>query len=147
MAKDSAVILIVDDEEVDRAVMRRTLERAGVVVLEAATYEGAAELFSIRSGEIDLAIIDVSLPGGNGIDLGRAFLRQRRDVKFLFTSGWVGGELLRMHRIEDSERHFLPKPFRPADLVARVRSILEEPGGADWLAESNGSDSENTKEL
>lgn len=147
MAKDCPVILIVDDEEVDRAVMRRTLERAGLAVLEAASYEAASELFGEQSSEIDVAIIDVSLPGRNGVDLGRSFLRTRRDLKFLFTSGWVGAELLRTHRIEDSEKHFLPKPFRPADLVARVRSILEDPGGAEWLAESNEGDAESSREV
>ena len=55
MAKDCALVLIVDDEEVDRVVMRRTLERAGYTVVEAATYQAAVDLFRETPGEVDLA--------------------------------------------------------------------------------------------
>jgi two-component system cell cycle sensor histidine kinase/response regulator CckA len=147
MANKTSVILIVDDEEIDSTVMRRALELSGgFSVLEARTYEAAVELFAQRKDEIDLAIIDVSLPGRSGIDLGRSLVRQRPEVKLLFVSGWVGAELLRTHRIAESDPHFLSKPFRPADMVARVRSILGDADGDEWLdGEKANGDSERTE--
>jgi DNA-binding response OmpR family regulator len=129
------VVLVVDDEEIDSVLMRRSLERAGGFrVLEARNYDSAVRLFAEQGGGIDLLIVDVSLPGRNGVDLARWLLRQRAELKVLFVSGWVGAELLRSHGIVESDRHFLGKPFRPAELLERVRSVLGEPGGVEWLA-------------
>jgi two-component system cell cycle sensor histidine kinase/response regulator CckA len=148
MAKECALILIVDDEEIDSVVMRRALERSGgFSVLEARSYEAAVDLFAQKKADIDLAVIDVSLPGRSGIDLGRSFLRERSDLKLLFVSGWVGAELLRTHQMAESDQHFLAKPFRPADLVARVRSLLEGTAGNEWLDDANASESDTTNGL
>jgi two-component system, cell cycle sensor histidine kinase and response regulator CckA len=145
MAKDCPLILIVDDEEIDSVVMRRALEHSGgFTVVEARSYEAAVELFAKKKDEIDLAVIDVSLPGRSGIDLGRSFLRQRLDLKLLFVSGWVGAELLRTHQMAESDQHFLAKPFRPAELVARVRSLLEGTAGNEWLDDASSSEPDTT---
>jgi two-component system cell cycle sensor histidine kinase/response regulator CckA len=142
----NSVILIVDDEEVDTTVMRRALERTGgFTVLEARSYDAAVQTFDEKQDEIDLVVVDVSLPGRNGVDLARSFKRQRADLKVLLVSGWVGAEVLRTHGIPESERHFLAKPFRPADLVARVQSILGDSADGEWLGEDAGDgDGERT---
>jgi two-component system, cell cycle sensor histidine kinase and response regulator CckA len=135
MPNSNTVVLVVDDEEIDSVLMRRSLERAGgFSVLEARSYDAATQLFTERGGEIDLLIVDVSLPGQNGVDLARSLLRKRPDLKVLFVSGWVGAELLRSHGIVESDRHFLGKPFRPSELLDRVRSVLGESGGVEWLS-------------
>ena len=134
MPNRNIVVLVVDDEEIDSVLMRRSLERAGgFTVLEARSYDAAIRTFAEQGGKIDLLIVDVSLPGQNGMDLARSLLRQRAELKVLFISGWVGAELLRSHGIVESDRHFLGKPFRPADLLQRVRSVLGESGGVEWL--------------
>jgi DNA-binding response OmpR family regulator len=139
MRKDNRVALVVDDEEIDSTLVRRTLERLGnLLVLEARTFDEGLRTFNERSAEIDILVVDVSLPGKNGVDLAKALLRQRRDLKVLFMSGWVGAELIRAH-IPESDRHFLSKPFRPADLVARVKAILEESEGPRWLRDDAGA--------
>lgn len=132
MSKSSVLVLIVDDEQVDSTVMRRALEVAGGFrVLEESTIDGALRRFVENLDEIGLVICDVSLPGGNGVDLVRSMLRERANLKFLFTSGWVGAESLRAFGIFDTDRRFLGKPFRPAQLIERVRAILAVDQGTE----------------
>jgi DNA-binding response OmpR family regulator len=134
MPNRNTIVLIVDDEEIDSTLMRRSLERSGgFTVLEAKSYDAGFRVFAERGGEVDLLIVDVSLPGQNGLDLARSLLRKRPGLKVLFVSGWVGAELLRSHGIVESDRHFLGKPFRPAELLERVRSVLGDASGVEWL--------------
>jgi two-component system cell cycle sensor histidine kinase/response regulator CckA len=141
MPKRNTLVLVVDDEEIDSVLIRRSLERAGgFTVLEARSYDAAVSIFAEHAATIDLLIVDVSLPGQNGVDLARSFLRRRADLKVLFMSGWVGAELLRSHGIVESDRHFLAKPFRPAELLERVQSVLGDTGGVEWLS---GDDATN----
>jgi DNA-binding NarL/FixJ family response regulator len=128
------VVLVVDDEEIDTSMMRRALKLAGgFVVLEEATAEGALRTFREKREEIDLLITDVSLPGMNGIELAKTMLRERPALKVLFTSGWVGAELLRLFRVVEADRHFLAKPFGPAELLERVRSVLADDAPLEWI--------------
>jgi two-component system, cell cycle sensor histidine kinase and response regulator CckA len=139
MSEERVVVLVVDDEEIDLSLVRRCLESAGgFSVLTETTAEGAKRAFVERGAEIDLLVVDVSLPGGSGVDLAKSFLRERPGLKALFMSGWVGAELLRQHGIEESDRHFLSKPFRPADLIERARSVVGGPPGIEWLAQDAG---------
>jgi DNA-binding response OmpR family regulator len=141
MPNRNTLVLVVDDEEIDSVLIRRSLERAGnFTVLEARSYDSALRMFTEHGEGIHLLIVDVSLPGQNGVDLARSLLRRRPDLKVLFMSGWVGAELLRSHGIVESDRHFLAKPFRPADLLERVRSVLGDSGGVEWLAGDDAAD-------
>jgi two-component system cell cycle sensor histidine kinase/response regulator CckA len=141
MPNRNTIVLIVDDEEIDSTLMRRSLERAGgFTVLEAKSYDAGFRVFAERGGEVDLLIVDVSLPGQNGLDLARSLLRKRPALKVLFVSGWVGAELLRSHGIVESDRHFLGKPFRPAELLERVRSVLGDASGVEWLGGDDAID-------
>ena len=141
MSNRNTLVLVVDDEEIDSVLIRRSLERAGgFTVLEARSYDAAVRTFAEHGERIDLLIVDVSLPGQNGVDLARLLLRRRADLKVLFMSGWVGAELLRSHGIAESDRHFLGKPFRPADLLERVRSVLGDAGGVEWLSADDATD-------
>lgn len=127
---------MVDDEEIDLNLVRRCLERTGdFTVLSETTVEGARRTFAERGGEIDLLVLDVSLPGTSGVELAKLFVSERPGLKALFMSGWAGAELLRRHGIPQSNGHFLAKPFRPADLLARVRAVLANAPGIEWLVE------------
>jgi DNA-binding response OmpR family regulator len=135
MSKKTIVALVVDDEEADSALVRNSLEQAGGFnVLEAKTYDAALGAFTARREEIDVLIVDVALPGRDGIELARTCLRQRPGLRVLFMSGRTGAELLRAHRDAEADRHYLPKPLDPAEVAARVRSIIAEAEGVDWLA-------------
>ena len=118
-------ILIVDDEQVYRAVLRRVLEKRGYSVLQADTYRNALDLFEKNRDAIALLITDISLPGGSGCELWVLMRKKKTDLNVLFISGHVGAEILRKYGVEPSQFHFLSKPFNAAELVERVRQILE----------------------
>lgn len=120
-------ILIVDDEETDRTVLRRILESKGHIVLEADTYQRALSVFENNCDSIALLLTDISLPGGSGCELWMGMRKRNLKLNVLFVSGHVGSEVLRFHGLEPSDLHFLGKPFKAADLLARVTQVLGSP--------------------
>jgi DNA-binding response OmpR family regulator len=120
-------ILLVDDEETDRAVIRRILQTKVDTVLEADTYHRALKVFEKNRDSIALLLTDISLPGGNGCELWVSMRKRKPDLRVLFVSGHVGAEICRFHGLEPSDLHFLSKPFKAADLLARVTQVLESP--------------------
>src|SRR5258706_6920589 len=136
-------ILLVDDEETDRTVVRRILETKGYAVLEADTYQRALSVFAENRDSIALLLADISLPGGNGCELWVGMRNRNPDLKVLFVSGHVGSEVLRFHGLEPSDLHFFGKPFKAADLLARVTQVLRSPEypklhEAYWKTKING---------
>jgi len=127
-------ILVVDDEWTQRASMRAILSRAGYSVWEAADYQDALEVRQSHPREIDLLLIDLILPGGNGYELAQAMTAQEPNLKALFVSGQAGAELRKFLDTPVPEVQFLRKPFQPAELLERVRALLESadpiPGAA-----------------
>jgi DNA-binding NtrC family response regulator len=118
-------ILVVDDEAAQRNMMRRTLQTAGYTVLESSDYAEALAVHQHHLGAIDLLLIDLSLPGGNGYELSKAMLALEPHLKVLFISGHAGAALCKFFEMEITDVHFLQKPFLAPDLVGRVRSVLE----------------------
>ncbi len=117
-------LLVVDDEASDIEAMRRTLEGAGFQVLAADSYDTALQVFDERQLEISAALIDISLPGKNGVELAQELLKRNPNVKILFISGHVGAEVIRFYGLRVTDRHFLKKPFSPDVLLSRVQEVL-----------------------
>lgn len=107
--------------------MRRALESQGYTVVEANGYDEAVQMFEDHVEDFDLMVADVSLPYKNGIELARALLRKKPSLKVLFTSGYVGGSILRSSGLPQLERFFLSKPFHNSDFIAAVERILQSP--------------------
>lgn len=80
-------ILLVDDDPAFLTQVRKMLSEAGYEVLEAPDGEGAARVLEERRGQIDLAIVDLLLPGVNGFELIGAISRRPNSVKVIATSG------------------------------------------------------------
>jgi len=118
-------ILLVDDEESDLIVARQTLESDGYTVSVAGDFQEALDAFEAARGAVELLIIDISLPGGNGCDLVMAIWKQQANVPVLFVSGHVGAEVCRYYGLDISDSHFLRKPFSPEQLKESVRHVLE----------------------
>ena len=120
-------ILVVDDEPTVREVLRRYLEREGWQVSEAA--DGRSALQLLREDPPDLLILDLMLPGVDGLSITR---RLRGDVSVLSTERMVPIIMLtarrdeqdRVHGLELGADDYLTKPFSPRELVARVRAVL-----------------------
>ncbi|MBI4420921.1 MAG: PAS domain S-box protein [Gemmatimonadetes bacterium] len=120
-------ILVAEDEERIRVSAKRILEHYGYRVLLAADGQEALSLLDSTTSQVDLVVSDVVMPRMNGPQLYQAVRRRGRLVKFLFTSGYVGREG-RGDLVLDPAVPFLPKPWTLEDLIAKVRTILDEDG-------------------
>ncbi len=116
-------VLIVDDEPVVRAMMRRSLRDAGYNVLEAESGQVALERAGGHGGQIHALVSDLAMPGMRGRELARTLTQLRPDLRVLFVSGFAGDEVERLGLLE-AGRPFLSKPFSPELLVDRVRQLL-----------------------
>jgi DNA-binding response OmpR family regulator len=122
-------ILVVDDDAKIVRLVRTYLERDGFAVVTAA--DGPAALDAIERHRPALVVLDLMLPGLDG----RAVIRAvRRDDEAAATPILIlsarGSTLDRIAGLEDGADDYLPKPFSPAELVLRVKSILRRAGAA-----------------
>ncbi len=117
-------MLVVDDDDAVRLLVRRALEREGLRVEEAPDAARAAEAFE-RSAW-DLVVLDVSLPDLNGLDV-LTRLRTASDVPVIMLSGRAE-EADRVAGLESGADDYVIKPFFPRELAARVRSLLRRAG-------------------
>jgi len=108
--------------------MRRVLEDAGYNVLLGADHDEALVIHRQYPGKIDVLITDISLPGRNGYVLARALLDTDPGLNVIFISGLAGAEICRYYGMATTDAHFLEKPFSAADLLRRVRQVLESGG-------------------
>ena len=125
MSLSNMTILVVDDEASQRDSMGRILRLEAYTVLEASDYDDALAVQKKHLGEIDLLLIDLSLPGGSGYDLSKSMLAIEPNLKVLFISGHAGAELCKFFDMPVTDVHFLLKPFQPAELLRRVKSVME----------------------
>ncbi|MBU3685347.1 MAG: DNA-binding response regulator [Mycobacteriaceae bacterium] len=117
-----ARVLIADDDVVVRDVVRRYLERDGLEVRVAG--DGNEALRVLGTEKIDVAVLDVMMPGPNGLSLCRT-LRQGGDYTvpvILLTA--LSEEDDRIAGLEAGADDYLTKPFSPRELALRVRSVL-----------------------
>ncbi len=122
-------LLIVDDDHGLVNLLKRFLEGEGFRV--DAAYDHASGLSAALSGEHELIILDVMLPGGSGFELLKA-LRQQSSVPVLLLTA-RGEAVDRILGLEIGADDYLAKPFDPRELVARVRAIFRrtrEPAAA-----------------
>ena len=118
--KFNQTILVVDDEETIREVVRRYLEREGFSVEEAA--DGFEALDLIRSISPDLIILDLMLPGIDGLSLTQ-HIRQDRQIPILMLTA-KGEASDRIRGLDLGADDYVAKPFSPQEVVSRVRAIL-----------------------
>ena len=137
MPENSETILLIDDEPIDVDAMRRILEAHGFRIWSGGNYDDAQRLFQEHGDEIDLLVVDVSLPGKTGVEIAADLLKRRPDLKVLFVSGYVGAEVIRLQGISATDPHFLRKPFRADELVRRVEEALKSTEPLRWLDDRN----------
>jgi DNA-binding response OmpR family regulator len=119
-----ATVLVVDDEDVDRADIKDALMSNGYTVLEANSYGDAMAVFDLNRDAVELLVADVSLPDGDGCALAITLRRQKPDLRVLFVSFHVGAEVCKTYGLDVDSLHFLGKPFAENELAARVRRVL-----------------------
>jgi DNA-binding response OmpR family regulator len=121
-----ATVLVVDDEPIVREVVVRYLARDGHDTVEAADGGAAREL--IERTDPDLVVLDVMLPGTDGLELCR-WIRGRSELPVIMLTA-RGEEADRIVGLELGADDYVTKPFSPRELAARVRSVLRRSGSA-----------------
>ena len=119
-------ILVVDDEPKIVTLARDYLERAGFRVLTAG--DGSSVLATARSAKPDLIVLDLALPGMDGLDVTRA-LRKESEIPIIMLTARAD-ETDRLIGLELGADDYIVKPFSPKELVARVRAVLRRWDGA-----------------
>jgi CheY-like chemotaxis protein len=120
----SETILLVEDQPEVRAVARAMLTRHGYTVLEASQGKEALEIEQDHHEEIHLLLTDVVMPAMSGHELARRLLQRRPHVRMLYTSGYTHDASV-PHDVIESGVAFIEKPFTPADLLRKVREVLD----------------------
>ncbi len=118
-------VLVVDDEPTLREVVVRYLERAGYRALEAGDGDEAEAL--LRNQPPDLVILDLMLPGTDGLELCRRIRADSALPVIMLTAR--GEEADRIVGLELGADDYVTKPFSPRELVARVRTVLRRTNG------------------
>src|SRR6059036_2330184 len=121
-----ATILVVDDEPRIVQLVRDYLEHGGFTVLTAS--DGQAALRTARTGRPDLVVLDLSMPGLDGLDVARS-LRREGEVPIIMLTARTE-ESDKLVGLELGADDYLTKPFSPKELVARVRSVLRRSAAA-----------------
>jgi DNA-binding response OmpR family regulator len=124
-------ILVVEDEMQIARTLRDFLEVAGFEVTVAG--DGSAALASARSDRPDLVVLDLGLPGIDGLDVARELRRTSSTPIVMLTAR--GEESDRIVGLELGADDYLVKPFSPKELVARIRAVLRRTSGAQVGAE------------
>jgi CheY-like chemotaxis protein len=119
-------VLLVEDEDAVRDVVRRVLERQGYHVLEASSGPRALALAATWSAAIDLLLTDVIMPEMNGPQLAAQLSAQRPGLRVLYASGYAADALGPLG-LATREVDLIQKPFTPGGLARRVRQALDEP--------------------
>jgi len=115
-----ATVLVVDDEPIVREVVARYLERDGHTTLEAGDGHRARALLEQQSP--DLVVLDIMLPGIDGLELCR-WIRSRSELPVILLTA-RGEEADRIVGLELGADDYVTKPFSPRELAARVRTVL-----------------------
>ena len=115
-------ILVVEDAEALRAMIREILEGAGYSVVEYAAPAAVVEEID-RLGRVDVLVTDVVMPRMSGPELAGTLRRTRPHLKVLFISGYTD-QAVGHHGVFAPDSQFLQKPFTTAALLAKVRALL-----------------------
>ena len=116
-------VLLVDDEPLVRNVELHMLNAAGYDVISAGSGEEGISLYRSRQNDIDLVILDYTMPGINGRETWERLRQVNPDVTVVFCSGNCP-QKESTALIAEGARGYIPKPFLISDFVPRIQQIL-----------------------
>jgi CheY-like chemotaxis protein len=114
-------VLVVEDEEPLRALVRRILSANGYAVLEGANGQDALRALQVHGGRIDLLITDVVMPEMNGRELAERLVRERPGVRILYMTGYTDAAVPEA----SPSTGFIQKPFATSAFLSEVRRLLD----------------------
>jgi two-component system, OmpR family, alkaline phosphatase synthesis response regulator PhoP len=124
-------VLVVEDEIEIARVVRDYLDNAGFEVIVVG--DGGSAIASVRSAKPDLLVLDLGLPGRDGLDVAREIRRWSNTPIVMLTAR--GDETDRIVGLELGADDYVVKPFSPKELVARIRAVLRRTRAAERGAE------------
>jgi two-component system, cell cycle sensor histidine kinase and response regulator CckA len=121
--RGSETILLVEDDDGVRGLVKDTLEASGYTVLVVSNGKDALELSAQFADKIDLLLTDVVMPGLGGREVADRVKQQRPLIKVLFMSGYTD-DIILSHGVLDGSSAFIEKPFSAPKLLGRIRKVL-----------------------
>ncbi len=127
-------LLIVDDDAEIRDLLARFLKKHGYRVDTAA--DGRAMMKQLEAGRFDLVVLDLMLPGEDGLSLCRRLRATSRLPIIMLTA--LGEETDRIVGLEMGADDYLAKPFNPRELLARIKAVLRRADGTPVVDDADG---------
>ena len=124
--RGSETVLLVEDEEIVRTLVRTILTDNSYIVLEAQNGREAIRICEEFTGQIHILMTDIVMPEMSGRELAERLAISRPHVKVLYTSGYTDDAVVR-HGVLAADTAFLQKPFTPDVLLNKMREVLEAP--------------------
>ena len=124
--KGNETILVAEDDPAVRLLMKTILEEEGYKVIEARDGKEAVEVFEKYMGSIDMVVIDVVMPKKNGKEVCQEIRAIKKDIKFLFISGYATDVLMKKG-VNDKNCSLITKPISNELLLQKIREMLDRP--------------------
>ena len=121
----SPKLLVVDDDPELRELTQAYLVKNGFIVNTVESSVGMDEF--LATNDVDLLILDLMLPGEHGLAIAKR-LKKKKDLPIIIVSA-QGEEIDRIVGLEIGADDYLPKPFNPRELLARIRAVLRRSSG------------------
>lgn len=125
--RGSETILVVEDPDEVRTLIRKILESRGYRVLAAANGAAALQAAALHPGPIHMLVTDVVMPGMSGREVSVLLTATRKTLRTLFLSGYTNESIVQ-HCVLDEGVELLQKPFTADGLARKVREVLDAPG-------------------
>jgi CheY-like chemotaxis protein len=122
----SETVLLVEDEEAVRLLVRLILQNTGYRVLVASNPREAERVFATSRNDVAALITDVIMPGGSGPALFESLFRTKPALRVLYMSGYTDDAMFRRGRLGQGVT-FLQKPFAAEALLRALREVLDSP--------------------
>jgi len=120
----SETVLVVDDEQLIRALLHEALTMAGYKVIEANNGEQAVSVYRARQKEVAVVILDLIMPGMGGVDAFNRIREINPNVRCIVSSGYAAGDI-NSQSLAGPYVRFVPKPYQASALLASVRELLD----------------------
>ncbi len=118
-------VLLVEDEPMLLELAQCTLQQLGYTVLACSSADDALRTLTESKARIDLLVTDVVMPRMNGKELAGRISALQPGISVLFSSGY-GEDIIAKQGVLEKGLHFIAKPYRPGELSAKVRSVLDQ---------------------
>jgi two-component system, cell cycle sensor histidine kinase and response regulator CckA len=117
-------VLLIEDEEDIRRLVSFALERSNFRVLQAKDADEAQDVWQKENSTINLAIVDILIPGMSGLDVVTQFRQTRPDLKIIFASGNVRESVIKTAHVVRGAK-FIMKPYSIKSLMELIRTTIE----------------------